>query len=105
MADQPTWLYQAMCEHGALLYVGIAYDVPRRLSQHRATKAWWPDVDAVCAIQYDSRDHARRLESRIIAGVLPQHNIQGKPRRPLNPAPREYVLFDHRGVVIEAGVS
>lgn len=99
--DDPAWLYQATCTHGALLYVGIAYDVPRRLGQHRATKSWWPEVDAVVALHYPTRRTAAAVESRIIAGVHPVYNIAGKPAHRPDGARGGWVLYDPRGNVLD----
>lgn len=100
--DGPTWLYQAVCEHNGLLYVGIASDLSRRLAQHRATKPWWSDVDAVVAGLYPSRTAALTVEAGIIGGANPVHNIAGKPPGRRTRA-SEWTLVDRFGQPLEAG--
>lgn len=97
----PTWLYQACCEHGGLMYVGIAVDLDRRIAQHRATKSWWPNVDHVVGISYESRRLALDIEGRIIRGVHPRHNIAGVRRGAVDPKERDWRLLDRFGAVIQ----
>jgi len=73
----PTWVYQLCCEHGGLLYVGIAVDLDRRLAQHRKTKAWWSEVAHVVAHQFPTRDDARLAELDAINLRQPIYNIEG----------------------------
>lgn len=102
--EGPTWLYQAYCEHQALLYVGIAVDLDRRLQQHRATKLWWPGVNYVVACQYPTRVEAAQVELNMIRGTLPPHNQAGKslPSGPPSVS-KNWLLTDRRGAVLERG--
>lgn len=72
MTNEPTWVYHLCCEHGGLLYVGIARDLQQRLKQHCATKDWWDEVWHVYATQYPDRMTARIVER--------QHIWEGRPR-------------------------
>lgn len=100
--DGPTWVYQAMCEHGGLLYVGVAHDVPRRIAQHRSTKSWWREVDIVCATRYESRTEALAVEARMIRGERPPHNIAGRPPVPsASSYSRQWLALDARGHVLD----
>ena len=101
-SDEPTWLYQARCAHGGLLYVGIAYDVQRRVSQHRSTKSWWPEVDTVFAQRFETRAEAARLESAIIAGERPRYNIAGVRPHVVDPTGCDWVLLSRVGDVIQS---
>lgn len=83
--DRATWVYQCFCEHGSLLYVGIARGVDRRLSQHSATKSWWSEVDQVLANLYQTRRQALRVEAHHITHDGPRYNIAGLPLRPNEP--------------------
>ena len=96
MADSgPTWVYQLFCDHGALIYVGVATDVRRRLKQHRATKAWWPEVFSVAAYLFPSREHALMVEAaRIREGVSPRYNVAGRQARSLPPGVSQPIDID-----------
>lgn len=101
-SEQPTWVYQAMCEHGGLLYVGVAYDIQRRLAQHRHTKTWWPEVDILLATHYKTRRQALDIEGRMIRDRHPLYNIAGKPRfTPTSTTP--WLALDPRGLVLDGG--
>lgn len=103
--DGPTWVYQALCNHGLPLYVGMARDVPRRIAQHRRDKPWWDgDVWAVVADLYGSRDLAADVERKQIKLLHPLRNIEGRepwwmePHEVLGVEPLEFASFTPRGV-------
>lgn len=81
-----TWVYRCYCDcnHRTLLYVGVAVDVERRLSQHARTKQWWQEVDLVMADRYPTRRRALRIESWLIETLSPKYNIVGVPVAPAN---------------------
>lgn len=78
IASMPTWVYHAFCQHGSLLYVGVAFDLQRRLKQHRLYKAWWPEVDWIIADLFDNRAEALAQESRVIWHHHPEYNLIGR---------------------------
>lgn len=82
-----TWVYHCMCSHGAVVYVGIANDVGRRLGQHRASKDWWPDVESVIADRYPTRRQALAVEGHCIkhGNRTHMHNRQGYGADPKPP--------------------
>jgi hypothetical protein len=98
----PMWLYRLSDRYGELLYVGITCDVPRRMSEHAADKAWWPEVAGrprVVPIRPRGGETplaaALRLERWTIVAEHPRYNIVHNgarvrvttaPRRP--PSPR-----------------
>ena len=92
-----------MCEHGELLYVGVAYDLQRRIAQHRATKSWWPEVDRVLGIRYATRAEALVLENRMIKQERPCYNVAGKPAAAdlVSSFEYEWVFCDNRGGVVD----
>lgn len=71
----PTWVYQLYCKHGGLLYVGIAYNLERRLKQHRGDKPWWPEVAKIDAYQFPTRMAAREAELAAITVRQPFYNV------------------------------
>lgn len=76
---EPTWVYNAICEHGLSLYVGMSRDLPTRISQHRKDKPWWDrDVWAVTADLYPTRDEAAEVERGMISLLHPHRNQVGR---------------------------
>lgn len=75
-------LYRMFDENGVLLYIGLSMNVAYRASQHRAQKAWWPDVSRV-EIEKHPLSVLRQEEADAIASESPLHNIAltEKPRR------------------------
>jgi hypothetical protein len=81
----PTWVYRCLCTHEALLYVGLAVDVDRRIAQHVATKDWWGEVSFVDAELYPTRFLAYKMESFYIVYDKPKYNVQGAVPVPIPP--------------------
>lgn len=69
-------VYRLYDSQGVLLYVGIANDPGRRMSQHQAEKPWWPQVAHVDIEWHPARLVAERAEQAAIASENPLHNIQ-----------------------------
>ena len=74
-ADAPTTVYRCRDITGALLYVGVAVNPGRRLSQHRLVKTWWPQVAAVELELHPTREAALAAEAAAIAAEQPAHNV------------------------------
>jgi predicted GIY-YIG superfamily endonuclease len=71
---QPTLLYRMYDIDGALLYVGITNNWPRRYLAHEQDKWWIGDVALVEFEDYDYRDQAEIAECRVIEDERPIHN-------------------------------
>lgn len=74
---RPTWVYLMNCSHGGLLYVGITYDLDRRIAEHRKNQDWWPEVEGIYAWQFPTRGLARRMELDVILYRQPLYNVEG----------------------------
>jgi len=80
--DEPHWVYQI---HGRFrfsrtLYIGETNSVPRRMSQHRRQKDWWPDDGRISWRQYPDRVSALAAEEAAIRRKQPVHNIKHNGR-------------------------
>lgn len=86
--SEPTAVYRLFDKDGTLLYVGITCKPPRRFSQHKTQKPWWPDVIRKDVEWMESWGDAARAEEDAIRQEIPLWNIS----RPLHCAP-----LVHRG--------
>lgn len=77
-----TALYRLYAANGDLLYVGIAYDPRVRWAQHRADKAWWPEVYRYALEWHPTRSRALKVEKDVIARERPRHNVHGAAEAP-----------------------
>jgi predicted GIY-YIG superfamily endonuclease len=59
------------------IYIGYTNNIHRRLSQHRAKKAWWPLVDRIIVDCYDSQREAVEVETHLINHFRPLLNVAG----------------------------
>lgn len=98
--NDATWVYHCFCASGAKLYVGIAKDLIRRLTQHRAAQPWWPHVDSVVADLYPTRRQALDVEAFYIKQGGRLKNVQGAP--PEIAAPHRWIM--RRDVTCRGGV-
>jgi predicted GIY-YIG superfamily endonuclease len=69
-------VYRMRDAEGILLYAGMTTNLPQRLTSHRYTQGWWPQVACVEVQHFDSRCEASREEGRAIAEEHPLHNRQ-----------------------------
>ena len=69
-----SYVYRLYDGSGALLYVGKADDVARRLGQHRR-QPWWPEVVHATQEQFASAQQALEAEDRAIAVERPKYNV------------------------------
>ena len=67
-------VYRLWALSGQLLYVGCTGRLEDRLTEHRATKPWWPEVAAVSIEQHLSRDAALKAEATAIRLEEPTYN-------------------------------
>lgn len=77
--NDPTALYRLFDKDGALLYVGITWDVEQRMTGHRSDKAWWPDVTERRVEWLPNRPLALAAELDAIRAEQPRYNIAGTP--------------------------
>ena len=69
-----TDVYRCWAADGRLLYIGMSMGVAHRLSEHRRTAAWFPEVAKVTTQTYQSRDEAMTAERIAIQHERPIHN-------------------------------
>lgn len=86
IVDSRSWVYQCYCAHGEMLYVGVTFNLERRLEEHRR-KEWWHHVGWIQSDLYASREQAFDVEAFYIRTYRPQYNIAGKPEHPMPPHP------------------
>ncbi len=77
--DETTILYRLYDSSGRLLYIGITFDWDVRESQHAQTKDWWPAVEEVEFMTYETRALAASAEREAIIEELPLHNVEHHP--------------------------
>lgn len=73
-ADRTT-VYWLRGDRTEILYIGIAADIGRRISQHAKTKPWWSDVCTITVMDCDSRAEALELERYEIERLHPHYNV------------------------------
>jgi hypothetical protein len=93
LTQRPTYLYRHYGVDDALLYVGIAYDVPTRLrGHHHRASPWFPLVTQVLVQQFPTRLEAAEAETIAILLEGPLYNEHISRRipkdavRPLRPS-------------------
>lgn len=75
--DAPTVLYRFYAADGALLYVGISADFPRRVAGHRR-KPWWRERARTTIEVHPTRRAALDAERAAIVTENPRYNIAGR---------------------------
>lgn len=68
-------LYRFYDQHGALLYIGISWQVATRMQDHKRTAKWWPQVATVRFEHLPDRDAAELAETVAIRSERPRYNI------------------------------
>jgi predicted GIY-YIG superfamily endonuclease len=71
-----TWHVYQLRSDTELLYVGYTRHLERRLSQHRRTQPWWPEVTGTPSEEFTTEDAARQREKELWASERPKHNRQ-----------------------------
>lgn len=74
-----TYLYKLYSSTDDLLYVGIAGNIDQRLSNHKAVKTWWTEVDHIELRLFDFREQADQAETECIRTDHPKYNEVLKP--------------------------
>src|SRR6266446_1774497 len=76
--DDPQYLYEirGRLRIGRPLYIGISDSVPRRMSQHRREKDWWPENGQIRWKQYPDRPTVATAERAAIHRKHPVYNKQ-----------------------------
>lgn len=69
-------LYRFFDREDRLLYVGVSLSAAHRASQHRADKAWWPDVARMDVEHHNAdRQSIEALERAAIIAERPLYNV------------------------------
>lgn len=68
-------LYRFYDHADVLLYVGLTADPGRRITQHRSTKSWWPQVSRVELEHFETMNEVRTAESIAIRDEAPLYNV------------------------------
>jgi GIY-YIG catalytic domain len=76
--NNPTCLYRHFDSSGQLVYVGIASDPFRRLSQHEKWSRWYDQIDTIKIERHPNRKAAEAAELEAIRTEKPLHNIVGR---------------------------
>ena len=71
-----TWHVYQLRSDTELLYVGYSRWPKKRLSEHKRTKAWWPEVTGIWSEQFSTEDEARQREKDLWASGRPKYNKQ-----------------------------
>lgn len=77
---EPTTLYRAYADDGALLYIGIAKNWGRRWAQHSERSPWFAAVARVELERHPTREAARHAEAAAVRAEHPRHNIEHTDR-------------------------
>ena len=82
--DKPTLLYRLFDAEWNLLYIGVAFDLAKRLWEHASAQMWWPEVAHCTAALYGNREDAEAAEDAAIKAERPKCNVRGAlgPERP-----------------------
>jgi predicted GIY-YIG superfamily endonuclease len=81
--NEPRWpacVYTAYAADGAVLYIGSATHLERRMGWHRLHSPWFPAMASYSEDWYPTRKLAYELEAEAIRAELPPWNVAGKPR-------------------------
>lgn len=72
--ERETSVYRLYDGNGVLLYVGIAYQVPKRLGEHERSKPWFSEVGVIRVSRYPTRRQAEQAEAEAIYSEKPREN-------------------------------
>lgn len=73
------WVYYLLNQDDEVLYIGVSYNVPARLRQHKADKPWFPQVAFIATERYAYDDLAFAAEVRAIRRYEPPYNVKSTP--------------------------
>ena len=74
LANVRTALYRFYNQGGDLIYVGVTYQLEKRLYLHSRDKPWWPQVVRQEVEWYENRAAALAEEARLIELYDPPYN-------------------------------
>lgn len=72
-------IYILRDDAGQVLYVGQSLNVAQRLSNHKRSQSWWPEVEAIEIQHCETKADMDALEMRLISELWPLHNVRGNP--------------------------
>lgn len=72
--DRPTHLYRHFDSTGRLLYVGISYNVMKRMKDHSKASHWFTEVSRIEVDLFPCRADAEIAEYRAIKAERPMYN-------------------------------
>lgn len=74
-------VYVCAAADGTVLYVGYTGRGSERLAAH-TSRPWWPAVAEIFLTRFETEQDARKHETRMIRGLFPLFNVQGRPAGP-----------------------
>lgn len=75
LADSRTYVYRLFDRQGRLIYVGATVDPETRISVHRQTTWWGPQIHRIKIKVYPNRQQANDAEKEAIRTEHPRWNI------------------------------
>lgn len=75
-------LYRFFDGDGRLLYIGLSGGFGKRLTSHRGTKDWWPEVVRIELERYPDMASVLAAERTAIMNEQPLYNVQHIAERP-----------------------
>lgn len=79
-AKKPHSVYRFYDADGALLYVGLTWNVGERIKGHRHAQPWWDEVRDIRVEPHPNSAAAHKAEAAAIRTENPRHNIALKNR-------------------------
>lgn len=74
-----SWVYRCFDVDGHLLYIGRTGSPRRRVTNHRSTTSWWPEV---ARMSWERHKDAELAELLAIVNEHPRYNVAGNPGGP-----------------------
>lgn len=81
-----------------LLYVGCSTNLMQRVSGHRSTVPWWPDVDTITVEHFADRSSALAAETVAIRDERPLHNVRGLATQSATAKPQPAALYLNQSI-------
>lgn len=82
LAEVPHVVYEAWAGD-VCLYVGMTFDLKRRMNCHRSRSAWARGPHGLCVTEYPNRREAELAERQRIFDLQPANNAWIPSRRPV----------------------
>lgn len=77
--ELPAFVYRCYDAEGRLLYVGCSKAPVTRMTAHKRSTWWWPQVARVANTVFPSKGYALGRESVLIDELAPLWNVVGAP--------------------------